>query len=128
MATGRMPPGSARTDHQPGGVMVTATMDEPTEPTDYDGNRVEKRQQYDWEETDPSVAVIETLAATTGREPTALDVLFDHVDPEALDALIRSSVGTEHEADTLVGFAVEGYRVTVSGDGYVSVSPQVLGR
>lgn len=61
-----------------------------------------------------SVAVLEAVAAEEGCEPTDLDVpLYEHVDPEALDALVSSPI------EGHVSFTYHGYRLTVDGEGTV---------
>lgn len=42
----------------------------------------------------PSLAAIQAVAAFRGREPTeTADNLYDHVDPDALDALVGNPAG-----------------------------------
>lgn len=72
--------------------------------------------EFDWSVTTPAMAVVETVAAATGREPLDLDHLQGAVDPDALDALMRGGDGTD------VSFSYEGHVVTASGDGCVRVS------
>lgn len=70
-------------------------------------------------DTAPTVAVLEAIAALEGTDATALHdevglVLYDHLDPQALDALFTSgstaaSVSVALEAD-------ETYAVTVAPD------------
>ncbi|MFD1647812.1 HalOD1 output domain-containing protein [Haloarchaeobius litoreus] len=79
-----------------------------------------ERQQYDFEGTNPAVAVIQTLADATGEEPTELESLFDHIDPDALNTLLLSSNGSGPV--TTVSFTVADRRVKVGCDGFVVVT------
>lgn len=74
---------------------------------------IQKRAEADGR---PSVAVLEAVAAEEGCEPTDLDApLYEHVDPEALDALVSSPIKGR------ITFTYHGYRLTVDDDGAVSV-------
>lgn len=76
--------------------------------------------QVPTQEVSPSTKVVEAVAAREGVETTALDVpLYEAVDPDALDALVRSSaVG---RSALTVHFSYYGYSVTVSSDGSVEL-------
>jgi ADP-ribose pyrophosphatase YjhB (NUDIX family) len=67
-----------------------------------------------------SEAVIRALAAATGVEPTELDLLYESIDPEALDALLGDPVLGE-ESLTVVEFVASGHRVVVSSDGQITI-------
>ncbi len=41
----------------------------------------------EWGRRPPSQIVVETVAELTGRDPAAMDPLFDWIDPDALDRL-----------------------------------------
>ena len=69
-----------------------------------------------------SERVITSLAAVTGTEPTALDPLYDSIDPDALDRLVdhaRDSDGT-HE----ISFFHAGHEITVSSAGTIRIHPR----
>ena len=73
------------------------------------------QQQLDWSETTPSMAVIDAIASVENTEPTdvveELDTtLFDHVDPEALDALITG------DNPVSISFTIDEYEVRFDGD------------
>lgn len=75
----------------------------------------------------PSREVLEKVAALEGVAPTDLappnyDVLNDVIDPDALDALCRSNDRTPIPIE--VAFEFNGYRVTVTNDGSVTVRDQ----
>ena len=84
-----------------------------------------ERQQYDFDGTDPAVAVVQTLADATAREPTEIESLFEHVDPDALNTLLLSSNGSENGHVTTVTFTVEDRQVSVGCDGFVVVTESV---
>lgn len=65
------------------------------------------------------VAIVETVAAVTNREPTEMPPLFATVDSEALSTLVASAAESHLE----VTFSYEGCRVTVSSRGDVVVEP-----
>lgn len=102
--------------------------DETNEPEVIDEEQTVVRQQFDWGETSPPVAVAEALGEATGKEPTEIQSLFDFVDTDALEVLIRTSARTETADATTVAFSVRDRRVTVSGDGFVCVEPLDRGR
>ncbi|WP_256301041.1 HalOD1 output domain-containing protein [Haloarchaeobius salinus] len=81
-----------------------------------------ERQQYDFEGTDPTVAVIQSLANATGEDPTELESLFGHIDPDALNTLLLSSNRSDHDQVTTVSFTVDGQHVNVGCDGFVVVT------
>ena len=49
------------------------------------------RAQYEWASTPPPIAVIKTVAIALDRKETALELLYESVDPDALDALLQSN-------------------------------------
>ncbi len=79
------------------------------------------RATYDWSTTKPSTGIIETITMTHDGGPTALDPLYDSVDPDALDAFFRlPPEGSDAETAT-VSFVHAGYDVTAHSDGLVVV-------
>ena len=101
---------------------MTAT-DQPDEPDTPSGKADAIRAEYDWTSTTPSTAVVETVAVASDREPTRLEPLYEAIDPDALDALIRSN-GVEPVGDGItVTFEVAGQTVTIHGSGAVVVQP-----
>ncbi|MHC3438309.1 HalOD1 output domain-containing protein [Natrialbaceae archaeon A-gly3] len=73
------------------------------------------RIRYDWSDTVPSAAVVRTVAAREGigvlEVRTELETtLYDHVDPEALDALVT---GDGHVS---VSFTFDGYQCWIEDD------------
>jgi len=66
----------------------------------------------------PSVAVVEAIAELAGVDPTDLSaegvVLYDYVDPDALDALVA---GRDDDID--LSLSVAGYAVSVDAESVV---------
>lgn len=74
----------------------------------------ERREEFDLEVVAPSTAVVEAVARATGRDPTTLDPLYEAIDPDALDRLIRSSA--DRSGDATVRFSYLDCRITVRTD------------
>lgn len=85
-----------------------------------DGGPGETRAEYEWAEVGPSTAVLETIAAALDRDPLALDPLYEYVDLDALDLLVRSASPDE---PTAVSFRFQSHRVRVDSTGKVVVRP-----
>ena len=90
--------------------MVAMTDDEidPSEPTVVVERPIDEREGA-------SGGVVEAIAAVEGTDPVDLTterniVLYEHVDPEALDRVVLGGRGGNVE----IGFAVEGYQVSVT--------------
>jgi len=79
------------------------------------------RADYDWTAIPPSTAVIETVAVALDREPTATQPLYEAVDPDALNTLIRSTDSDPTGEEVTVSFRFAGQSVTVHGGGSVVV-------
>lgn len=70
-----------------------------------------------------SESVVESVAAREGVDPLDLDVpLFDVIDPDALDRLVRSAVDGGGRPPIRIAFTYYGYDVIVTSDGLVHVS------
>lgn len=78
--------------------------------------------RYDWTATDPSTAVVETLAVAVNREPLNTDPLYEWVDPDALNALLDPNAGGA-TPDLQVSFRYQKFLVVVSASGAVSITP-----
>lgn len=74
------------------------------------------------ERSSVSQSVVEAIAEAEGVDPTEVTPpLYSAIDPTALDEIFTSTPTTGREGGRVV-FTYEGYEVTVSGDGYVSVA------
>ena len=71
-----------------------------------------------------STTVAHAIAESMGVDVTdGTFSLYDSVDPDALDALFRSTHDGRQRTGGVVSFAVDGYRVFVYGDGCVLIEP-----
>jgi len=75
--------------------------------------------EYDWSVERPSAAVVETVAAVTNRRPEDLEPLYQTVDPDALDSLLRRDTAGSGDGEVSVSFAYAGQTVTVRRNGSV---------
>lgn len=66
-----------------------------------------------------AVATVKTVATARNCDSTAMQPLFETIDPEALADLVAST----RETAVDVTFSYEDCRVTVSSDGSVTVEP-----
>jgi hypothetical protein len=64
----------------------------------------------------PSVTLVEAVAAATDRTTTGLPPLQKHIDPDALDTLL-----THAQSSVTVAFTYADVAVTVSGNGTVEI-------
>ncbi|WP_126662714.1 HalOD1 output domain-containing protein [Haloterrigena salifodinae] len=72
-------------------------------------------------EGQPSLAIIERVAALDGTDPLSLPPLYDAVDPDALDSLFQSSSTDGPQTTGAVQFTYYGYDVRVDADGDIVV-------
>lgn len=99
---------------------VTGTRDDSPQPDvgwASDGEVETYRRSYDRRTESASTAVISTVAAVTGMEPTRLDPLHGAVDPVALDRVFSGD-----RQGGRVEFSYLGYRVTVHSDGLIELN------
>lgn len=75
--------------------------------------------RHDWTETGrASAAVVESVSAVSGRDPLALPPLYERIDPDALDTLLRTeSNGVQ------VAFEYAGMSVRMGADGSIGLAP-----
>ncbi|MEF8779487.1 MAG: HalOD1 output domain-containing protein [Haloferacaceae archaeon] len=98
------------------------TADDPP----WDGKTSPRRSgdpvRHQWGDgVSPSTAVVEAVAAVTDCEPLELPLFSDHVDLEALDALVTAG-GSGSDGRIRVSFAYDDLRVRVSSDGEIEIS------
>lgn len=82
---------------------------------------IEARAEYEWSATDPSTAVVETVAGVVSGGPTSFGPLYDRIDPDALDSIFRSDGAGPPADGTRVSFLLADRLVVVHGDGSVVV-------
>lgn len=80
------------------------------------------QSHYDWSVQSPSTAIVEAVAAASGREPTAIDTLYEYTDPDAIDALLSPRDGRS-PPDVEITLTLWGCEVTADSDGRVAVRP-----
>lgn len=68
----------------------------------------------------PSIAIIEAVAAAEGVAPTALDFIYETIDPEAIDQLF-ANVGDGSAPPVHLRLSVHGWNVFVRSDGTIRV-------
>lgn len=103
-------------------LVVSDDAGPPTSPSS--GQEGVVRTRYDWADTSPSAAVIETVAVASDREPTRLPPLYGVIDPDALDALRGPESSVRGAGTVQLTFPYAGHEVTVRSDGEVVVGSQ----
>lgn len=104
--------------------MTTPGDEEPTEADTPRSGTDAVPVQHDWLRYDrPSVAVVDAVAATTGRTTTDLPSLHDALDPDALDDFLTAR-GDAPYAHRSVSFTYAGVEVAVESDGSIEVHPR----
>ncbi|MFT4882853.1 MAG: hypothetical protein ACI8U4_000349 [Natronomonas sp.] len=68
-----------------------------------------------------SERLIQRVANTTNSNPSELPVLYDHIDPDALDTLI------EKMSDGEISFTYAGCEVTVESEGTIRLDEHHIG-
>jgi hypothetical protein len=78
-------------------------------------------ERFEWDRSEqPSTAIVNAVAATTGRDASALPPLRDHIDTEALNSLL--TLGTDSDDGRLsLSFDYEGVSITVDTRGGIDV-------
>lgn len=81
------------------------------------------RTRVDWSSRSPSGAVVETVAVAADREPTDLAPLYERVDPDALDSLLRANGSATDRDGVSVSFVYSNHLVSADATGEVVVRP-----
>ena len=98
------------------------TDERRTDDTDSPAERY--RTSFDPRTESVSDALLTTVSRLDGRDLTALPVLGDCIDPEALDDLFASRAdGTVRQADCAIFFTYADYEVRVESDGSITLTP-----
>ena len=83
-------------------------------------------RHYDWTDSnDPSTAIVEAVADAVGRRVEEMPVLYDAVNPDAVDALVAPTIPASTPVD--VSFEYGGALVTVANTGTITVRPLTAG-
>lgn len=77
---------------------------------------------FDPESLSANAAVVESVAAVHHRDPLDIDPLYEYVDTDALDAMIRAA-GGKRSPYLSTSFRFEDADVTVRGDGTIVIAP-----
>ncbi|ELZ15285.1 hypothetical protein C477_18905 [Haloterrigena salina JCM 13891] len=72
-------------------------------------------------EGQPSLTIVERVAALDGTDPLSLPPLYDAIDPDALDSLFQSSSADGPQTTGAVQFTYYGYDVRVDADGEIAI-------
>lgn len=97
------------------------TSDESTSTSNDSGAGSSGRVRHEWSDTDrPTTAVIEAVAATIDQDPSTMEPLYEHINPDALDAIMTPK-NPEQSSNILVEFSYNGVDVRVSNQGFVDV-------
>ena len=108
---------------------MTEKSERPSDGSDSGGGgRGTVHARYDWAVTPPPIAVIETIAVALDRETEAFGPLYESVDPDALDVLLRSNASSAAPNDLTVRFTVADRQITVHSSGDVVVPADPLER
>lgn len=71
----------------------------------------------------PSMVVVSTIAAVSGRSFVDLPPLYTAVDPEALETLVAGEESGPDREEVEVTFTYADYEISVDSDGEVEVRP-----
>lgn len=82
------------------------------------------RADFDADVVAPSMAVIGAVSAVAGTDPLHIEPLHSTIDPDALDTLFADQKGGE--GDLHAQFTLEGYSVTLSSYGSVTVRSSLV--
>ncbi|KZN23936.1 hypothetical protein A4G99_12265 [Haladaptatus sp. R4] len=69
----------------------------------------------------PSEAIVRALSVAEGVVPTELTLLYESIDPEALDALFGTPIIGEKDGGVIVKFSVSGHRVIIRSNGSITI-------
>lgn len=89
---------------------------------EYDPETDAYHATFDPNAVSANAAVIQSVAAVMGVDPLKIDPLYEAVDTDSLDTLIRAA-SQKSSPYISTSFRFEGADVTVHGDGTVAVSP-----
>lgn len=92
---------------------------EPPSPNGRDDEATQA--EYSWEDVSPATAVLETVATANNEDSRTISPLYETLDPDALDQVIRSAAASGCLAT--VSFAFEANQVTVDSTGQITVRP-----
>lgn len=90
--------------------------------TGYDPTTETFHTQHEWDgDQSLAITIAKAIAVVANTGPTAIDPLYEGIDPQALEQFLRSARDAEHRSSAAVQFVSSGYPVTVRADGEVCV-------
>ena len=103
---------------------MTDPDDQPPGPDSSDAGRASggvHSVRHDLSTSDPlHLTIVSSVAAVTNTEPESLPPLYDAVDPDSLERLLRS-VPDENRSNVSIAFPFAGLHVEVAGNGEVTL-------
>lgn len=99
--------------------MTASNSSGDREPIDQSTNTIQT--EFDWTDVEPSTAIIELIAEATDCDPIDLEPLYESVDPDALDRLVRGNGVDPHDQRLSVSFSFDGHAVAVRSSGVVEL-------
>lgn len=101
---------------------VTTTDESRPFDVEYDPGTDAYHASFDPQEVSASSAVIESVASVMRCDPLEIDPLYEYVDTDSLDSLVRSGRG-KASPYLSTSFRFEEADVTVRADGTIVVAP-----
>lgn len=90
--------------------------------TGYDETMEIYHDRHEWDGDQPLAStIVQAVTEVTNDEPTAVDPLYEVIDPEVLEGCLRSLRDSNHRSDGTIHFTFNGRPVTVGVDGHVCV-------
>ena len=89
----------------------------------YDADRGTYHARHDGSEPIATTLVL-AVSSVVDEDPYDLDLLAEHVDPDALNAMVAHWSGGHPGPDAAITFTYAGCSVTVSADGEVVIDPR----
>lgn len=78
---------------------------------------------FDSTNLDPSIAIVQVLASIRETDPASMEPVYETIDPNALDSLIRNRHPSRATGDLVIEFAYLEYSVTVKSYGVIEARP-----
>lgn len=103
---------------------MTGSKTAPTE-VEYDPTTDTYYGKFDPETVDPTTAVANHLAEVKHCDPIELSPIYDTVDTDGLDSVLRPAAA---DATVTVTFPHDGFEITVGSDGGIEISPPEPGQ
>lgn len=104
--------------------MTRSRTVQSTDVVTYDPNAGAYCARHDWSAPRSlSVTLVRALAEVTDADPTDVDQLGAHVNPDALDALFEPRSTAETRSAGRLELCIDECHVTVYGDGEIVIRP-----